>query len=215
MHYYWYVYRPPQDVASWVPGAYGFICLAMFGMGIYFIMGTSGIVRRITAIPKNLVPKLQLQHDIKGLSPKVAHAREQMKNSPVVVEVTMSHISDMLSTKKVLAAPPEVWLAVKMQNLVDQRAALDKAEAATKIQPDPVKDTLLDKIADGIRNMWLGAKRALSKGGFLPIKVNGEEYKLDINPGAKVCNDIKLVDRLLPAYPERFDKGALSKFYNK
>lgn len=199
-----YVVNAPQDLHWAVPYGYGLVCMAMAGMGIYFFQGTLRIVRRITAVPRDLVPKGALQAG-NGI-------QSSAQKSPVVIEITMSQASKNLQReKKLYAEPSDVWLAIRMQDWVNKLADLEKTAPPT-VRPDPVRDTHLDKAADGVTNMWKGAKRSLTKGGFVPIKIDGERYRLDVSAGAKVLGDGKQFDALIPCYPDRFDDGKLAKF---
>lgn len=180
--------------------------MAMVGMGIYFFQGTLRIVRRITAVPRNLLPKEALQAE-KG-------KQSSEKPSPVAIEITLSQISSLKRAKKLYAAPSDVWLAVRMQDLVKSQDAREKAAPPT-IKPDPTRDTYLDRAADAITNMCKGAKRSFTKGEFVPMKINGDRYKLDVSPGGKVLRNGKQVDALIPCYPERFHDGRMTKFLNQ
>lgn len=213
MHYYYYVYNPPKGWSLWLPWAFGLICLAMLGMATYFVAGTTRIVRRITAVPKNLLPKHHFQSGKGKQTPEQAHSLALLDRSPVAIEVTLSQLIPLLPAKKVIAAPSEVWLAIKMQDMIKDQTALERA-AGPVHEPDPSQDGFLDKLADSVQNVWIGAKRALTKGGFVPMKVKGDRYRLDVTKGAKVLGDGKVVDRLLPCFPDRFDDGLWSRFLN-
>lgn len=212
VHYYSYVLNPPQACDLWLQWVYGFICVGMLGLAWYFLYGTTRIVRRITAVPRQLVPQKHF-HTFKGQSPKQANEVALLKQSPVAIEITLSQISSLTSEKKIMAAPSEVWLAVKMQELTAEQEAKKEA-AGPMVEPDPARDTFLDRFADSVNTMFRGAKRALSKGDFLPIKVHGERYRLDIAPGAKVLDNGKSADALMPTFPDKFNDGAWSRFTN-
>lgn len=99
-----------------------------------------------------------------------------------------------------------------MQDLVTQQEVAKKAEQGVLRAPDPIRDTFLDKASDAINDAWKGARRSFAKGGFVPMKINGDRYRLDVSKGAQVMEGGKLVDVLLPCYPDRFDDGLWPKF---
>lgn len=185
----------------------------MLGMAAYFLLGTSRIVRRITAVPTHLLPKQHLQAGKGQQTPLQANAPVALRDSPVAIEITLSQLSHLLPAKKVVAAPSDVWLSIRMQDLLKDPEVITKAGRVVH-QPIPTQDGLMERLADSVQNLWFGAKRALVRGGFMHIKVKGDRYRLDITKGAKVLDDGKTVDHLLPCYPERFAADKTSKFLN-
>lgn len=212
MHYYWHIWNKPEGCHWLLPVGWAFICLAIAATGAYFVFGTRHIVRRITAVPKELLPKEYRSIGAPNQSPRVAHTAALLKDSPVAIEVTLSQLFSRASAKKIIAAPSEVWLAIRMQDLARKQDIAKTAERAVIRPPNPTRDTILDKASDTINNIWTGAKRSFVKGGFIPIKVSGDRYRLDVDKGAKVLDGGKTVDVLLPCYPGRFEDGLWQKF---
>lgn len=210
LNYWNRILHPPEGLAWWVPHGFAVICLCMAAMGSFFLLGTSFLLRRITAVPKNLLPPSYLQGGKGSKSPAELRSLELLKSSPVALEITMSSIIPFLPAKKIIAAPSEVWLPFKIQNaplirnFEQQINASGTSGVATKALAP------FEKLGSAFRNMTNGFKRGLTREGFAPIKIKGVRYKIDII-NCKVLDNGRVMDYLVGLRPEIFNDGWWTK----
>ncbi|KAF3769622.1 hypothetical protein M406DRAFT_221286, partial [Cryphonectria parasitica EP155] len=201
-HYWNSVVHPPEGLAWYVPHLFAVICLTMVSAGFWFLYSTAFIVRRITAIPKTAVPASYLRA---GPGNTMTPARQALlaalQESPVALECEMSMLVPFLPTKKVIAAPSEVWLPFRFQAMPLASAA--PAEAATPQGGGGVMSMItrpFKAFGRGVNGAFLGLRRGLLREGFAPIKVKGTRYKVDITSG-NLFDKGRAVDALLPYRP--------------
>ncbi|KAM7202331.1 hypothetical protein V8F20_004498 [Naviculisporaceae sp. PSN 640] len=214
---YWEVYlHPHEGLATWVPHAFGVICIFMTAMGLYFVMGTQHIVRSIEVVPRALLSKKQLT-----TLPKSAAAE-----TPILIQVSMQRPFPFLPQKKKLYTPEEIQLPFRMHgvlgNLVQgqipetpkqvtmvesvraERAAREARAREIQFRRDHI---LTSPFRDGAKvgkqvagSVWSSIKRPFFREGFAKILLGKREYKLDIS-GGWALDDGRALDRLFTVRP--------------
>ncbi|KAM0334193.1 hypothetical protein ACHAQA_001213 [Verticillium albo-atrum] len=173
----WYFTAPP-DAAWFVPNVYTVTCVALAGMGSFFVFGAANIVRSVRAVPtaslKTLAP---------GVNPRL---------TPVMLEVAVKPWAPFLRKPKVLlVAPEEVTLRRRLfeprVTEAQLRSLRDKEKAAARAKWEADKQRLLTMpFRDAWRAAkaaWEGVKRALTGGGFVKMTVGDRKCKLDVATG--------------------------------
>ncbi|KAM0278094.1 hypothetical protein ACHAQH_005386 [Verticillium albo-atrum] len=176
----WYLTAPP-DAAWFVPNVYTVTCVALAGMGSFFVFGAANIVRSVRAVPTaTLVAKAALPP---GINPRL---------TPVMLEVAVKPWAPFLRKPRVLlVAPGEVTLRRRLfeprVTEAQLRSVRDREKAAAKAKWEADKQRLLtmpfrDAWA-GAKMAWEGVKRALTGGGFVKMTVGDRKCKLDVATG--------------------------------
>ncbi|KAM7223743.1 hypothetical protein V8F06_000759 [Rhypophila decipiens] len=212
---YWEVYLHPREgLATWVPHAFGLICIFMTAMGGYFVLGTQHIIRHIEAVPTHML--------VKRLSP-AAQAK-----SPIYIEVAMQRPFPFLPMKKRLYAPEEIQLPFRMFGVLGNLSVLGK-----QAPPSPKNNTMVEVVRaerearearareiqyrrdhimtapfrDGAKvgkqvagGVWASVKRPFFREGFAKILLGKTEYKIDVS-GGWALEDGKALDRLFTIRP--------------
>ncbi|KAK3333968.1 hypothetical protein B0T19DRAFT_142542 [Cercophora scortea] len=203
VYQYWSIYlHPPEGLSSWVPHAFGVICLFMGSMGAYFVLGTRRIIHRIEAVPATL----------SKIPPKGA-------NHPLYIEVTSSRVIPFLPAKRTTYLPEDVVMPFRMHGVLStargkptsQLAALkaqvaERAEKQARIKARQ-EELMNHRMTVPFRDMgkamgtiYGGITRAFNREGFAKIKLKGQEYKLDVS-GGWALDDGRAMDRLLLLRP--------------
>jgi len=218
LYHYWTMYlHPPPDLASWVPMAFGVICVCMTGMGTYFLLGTRRIVRSIEAVPATMLRASK--QAVKG------NAAAASAPSPVYVEVKTQRMFPFLPARKILVRPDEIQMPIRMFGYLPSSAHLKQsskpvgtaAEVRAKIAERKAKERYRQYQLDHIMTapfrdaksvfsrVFEGTRRAFSREGFTQVKIKDDLYKLDVT-GGWALDDGKAMDRLLAVRPNELRK---------
>jgi hypothetical protein len=170
----------------------------MAGMGSYFILGASRIVKTIRAMPAAIsktaaatanrsvgtskaMPAIPLEISVKRLIPG---------RGPKVVTV----LSQELTLKTKLFKP------VVYTSEVDMRKIEELAAKQRKLDWEYDKEHLLTSpfrhASKGAQGVFKSIRRALTREGFVKLKVKGTYYKVDIT-GGWALEDGKTIDRIV------------------
>lgn len=210
---YWslYVY-PPPNLTWWVPHAFAVVCLVMAGMGTYFMMGPSQIIKTIRAVPATRA--LVSGGGKKGVAAVATKAGAA--STPIYLEISTRRFPPFLPLKRTLAEPANVVMPGRMAALL-QHLEMVKAAAAAPTTRERVaqkraeeerrrSDYLYDRshiltapfrhAGRAIAGAYREAARALIREGFAKVTVNGKEYKLDATGGWALENG-RVLDRLV------------------
>ncbi|PSS00970.1 hypothetical protein BD289DRAFT_285281 [Coniella lustricola] len=201
-HYWNSVANPPEGLPWYVPHMFALICLTMVSTGFWFIWSTAFIVRKITAMPKSALPASYLRATPKMTEERIA-ALQAMKESPVGIVCELSSMVPFLPCKRVVAAPSEIWLPFRFQ---DMPIVLHPAPVMPPASTSGIGNILLwpfRSFGRGVHGAFGGLRRGLLRDGFAPLKIKGTRYKVDVM-GGKVFDNGKAVDALFPFRPEQF-----------
>ncbi|KAK3380177.1 hypothetical protein B0T24DRAFT_185138 [Lasiosphaeria ovina] len=124
VYQYWTIYlHPPDDLAWWVPHAFGVVCMFMASMGGYFALGTARVVKQIDVVP--FAPFLAsttatASKSKRLLQPSAAllRAAKQKAAPPVLIEVATRRPFPFLPAKRRLFLPDEVQLPFRMNGML-------------------------------------------------------------------------------------------------
>ncbi|KAK3692566.1 hypothetical protein B0T22DRAFT_17532 [Podospora appendiculata] len=211
VYQYWSVYlHPPEGLYSWVPHAFGIICLFMGSMGAYFVLGTRRIVRTIEAVPAALA-----RTHPKGYLPGSRHPP-----IPLYIEVASSRVLPFLPPRRQLYLPEDVLMPFRMQGVLSgqtnagqlaQSAGL-KAQIAQRAEKQARIKARQEELANhrmtvpfrdmgkALKVIYQGVTRAFNRDGFAKMKLKGQEYKIDVSSGWAL-DDGRAMDRLLLLRP--------------
>ncbi len=116
--------------------------------------------------------------------------------SPLVLEVEVSSAIPLLGPRRLYAGPEEVVLpfptavfalparpADKRELLTRRRAARDKRAADRQYDMDHLLTSPFRHGGSALAVAWRGIRRAISREGFAPMRVQGKKYKLDVTGG--------------------------------
>ncbi|CRK21809.1 hypothetical protein BN1708_013232, partial [Verticillium longisporum] len=175
----WYL-TAPADAAWFVPNVYTLTCVALAGMGSFFVLGAANIVRAVRAVPTATLAGGALPP---GVNPRL---------TPVLLEVAVKPWAPFLRRPKVLLVAPEA--VTLRRRLFEPRVteaqlrsmrAREKAAARAKWEADkqrlltmPFRDAWR-----GAKMAWEGVRRALTGGGFVKMTVGDRKCKLDVATG--------------------------------
>ncbi|KAK3943035.1 hypothetical protein QBC46DRAFT_378768 [Diplogelasinospora grovesii] len=211
VYQYWTVYLYPPEGLHWlVPQAFGLICMFMAGMGAYFVLGTTRIVRTLRAVPAST------------LTSKAAKAGAA--TTPIMIEVATRRLIPFLPYKKALLHPEEVQLPFRMQGVLSngqpggaagagkrlsakaeieaKKAEREAKEKARQYQLDHIMTAPFRDAKRSFSLAWQGIRRSFYRDGFAKIKLGkkGQEFKLDVS-GGWALDDGRAMDRLLAVRP--------------
>ncbi|KAK0623027.1 hypothetical protein B0T14DRAFT_515085 [Immersiella caudata] len=213
---YWAVYlHPPEDLAWWVPHAYGAILVFMSCVGIYFGMGITRIVRSIDAVSVS-----SLLAANKGQLPKALVRDAGVgtgTTSPIYIEVETQRVIPFLPRRKFLVWPDQVELPFRMadavaaqsagaasnapmtlkQQVEAQRAERDRKAEERKYNMEHLMTSPFRDAKKGFKVMWEGMARAFHREGFAKVDIGGTFYKLDVTDGWAMDQG-RAMDRVLP-----------------
>lgn len=222
VYQYWSIYlHPPEGLAWWVPHAFGVVCLFMSGMGGWFLLGTSRIVRSIDAVSvASAMAKGKGKGKGKGSLPRGLTASPQT-TSPIYLEIQTQRMMPLMPRKRINLWPQQVQIPFRVADAVAAREAgamlgqpqslkaRVKAERAAKEARERERQHTLNNIMtapfrDAKKAMGImasGIARAFNREGFAKIKVNGSNYKFDVSGGWAMDNG-RALDRVLAANGE-------------
>ncbi|KAK5664114.1 hypothetical protein OQA88_329 [Cercophora sp. LCS_1] len=199
---YWAMYiSPPPDLTWWVPHAMGFGAFIMAGMGCWFALGVTRIVRSIEAV----ATPSTLPRTLKPIVPQ----------SPIYVEIQTQRMIPFTPRKKMQLWPEQIGLSWRMSDAVGAGVGVmgqrpltqkEKVENARREREEKEKRREYDRthlmtvpFRDGKRavsTMWGGLRRAFHREGFMDIKLDGQKYKIDVLGGWALENG-RAIDRVL------------------
>lgn len=175
----------PASISWWVGYAYAIVVIMMGAMGAYFFMGATRVVSRIAAIPATK----QLWYDPRAKS----GATEAARKSKLVVEFRIRRVLWFLPDKRIYVAPNEVMLhkrmsapVVKMKGgvLVEaERMMRAQRKAWAEYDKNHLMTTPFRMMWRALREMWKGARRAMTQEGFAKIEIAGKRHKIDVTGG--------------------------------
>lgn len=203
-YHYWYgVVHPPPGLAWYVPPMFAVICLFVVCAGFWFLYSTAYIVRKITVIPKMSVPASYLRVG-KTLNASEQASMRALQESPIALDCQVSKMVPFLPAKRVIAAPSEVWRPLRFQDTPLAAGAAQKPPRPPKaggvtgmiVKPFQV-------FGKGLSGAFQGLRRGLIQDGFVPIKIKGVRYKVDVL-GGKLYDQGRAADKLIPLRPEKF-----------
>lgn len=210
------VARPPEGLHWLLPHAYAVICLFMAACGMWFMYSSAFIIRRVTALPKSLLPAAYLK-DLQALQAgagagagagvkgrRMSKQQEQtlraMQGSPVVLECELSKSIPLLAAKKIYVAPSQVELPFRFSKL--RMAGPNDTNASLNPPVDAVGNIAqpFERLGKRSAAAWRELRRGLTREGWSPIKIQGMRYKIDSTRG-KVLNMGHTIDQLVRYRP--------------
>jgi len=217
VYQYWSIYlNPPEGLSWWVPHAFGVVCLFMSGMGGWFLLGTSRIVRSIDAVS---VASAMAKCKDKGNGSLPRDLTMSLQTtSPIYLEIQTQRMMPLMPRKHINLWPEQLQIPFRVADAVTAREAgaitgqpqslkaRVKAERAAKEARERERQHTLNNIMTApfrdakkaTRIMASGIARAFNREGFAKIKVNGSNYKFDISGGWAMDNG-RALDRVLAA----------------
>jgi hypothetical protein len=218
---YWSIFlQPPEGLAWWVPHAYGIILITVVAMGGFFLVGATGIIRTITAVPRKAIAALPAQARGGGSarSPGIAagiQAAPLAKAAPVQIELSIQRLVPFLAYKRVIADPADFTLPFRMTTFFGSHSGTQPVATGRKLLEEQQaqrdqrrKDYLYDKdhfltqpFRHGgreLRTVWSGIRRASTREGWAYVNLKGarRQYKLDVSGGWALDHG-RALDRLV------------------
>ncbi|EEY22645.1 conserved hypothetical protein [Verticillium alfalfae VaMs.102] len=157
----WYL-TAPADAAWFVPNVYTMTCVALAGMGSFFVFGAANIVRAVRAVPTATLVGRALPP---GVNPRL---------TPVMLEVAVKP-----STLRRRLFEPRVTRGKLRSIGTGKRPPQGKVGAdKQRLLTMPFRDAWR-----GAKMAWEGVRRALTGGGFVKMTVGDRKCKLDVATG--------------------------------
>jgi hypothetical protein len=175
--------HPPEGLQFWVVPAYGVICAFMGGLGMYFALGTTGIVKSIRVIPGRAaaasaaatrggarsLPPLNLEFKIK-------------RPLPFGGTKTIVSPAEKVTSKKNVYSPG-VYESAAQQRARELQEKRFRQERFEYEKENHIMTMPFRQAARGIGAAWKAFKRAFTQDGWSKVKVNGKTYKVDLTGG--------------------------------
>lgn len=219
IHYWSFVANPPEGLAWWIPPGFALICIVMGLFGVWFLYSSAFIVRRITAVPTDLLTEAQLrvaaakakdrarpQNKARAKAPGKTSAADtvdqlqlRLQTRPIMLECEVSSLIPLLQPNKVVAAPNQVLLPFKF-------ADLPMAKEAGNAMPPPPRGVIgsiarpFQALVRGVGDAFHGLRRGLLRNGFAPVRVKGMRYKIDVT-GGKLFEKGRVLDHVVTYGP--------------
>jgi hypothetical protein len=194
-HFWTQYLAPPEGLASWIPIAFVGISFGMAGLGGWLVLGCSGLIKTITAIPKKM--------EAVGKNPELLIEIELRKMFPV----------PFFPARKILVKPEELALRAPVVPPVDRtlhpeelRQMRMKEEIARREQLEYEKSHIMTApfrhASRAFFALFRAVGRSWSREGFLKLQVRGREtYKLDVS-GGWALDGGRALDRLATLKPK-------------
>lgn len=201
---FWSSYlNPPPGLSTWVPIAFGAICVGMSAMGAWLMLGPSRIVRTITAIPKvptvttaagknttaSGTPELQIEIELRKMFPVPFFPARKLYIQPE--QLVMD--SQLVRPVDRRLSPAEVH-AMRMQEEAERQKQLEYERSHILSAPFRHMSRAFYSLFKAIGRTW-------TREGFVKVGANGKMYKLDIT-GGWALDGGKALDRLATLKPK-------------
>ena len=196
------LYAPP-DLASWVPIAFGVVCIGMSAMGTWLMLSPSHLIRSITAVPKSVTkvaaggkpiprtgqPDLELQIELRRMIPLPFLKPRKLYIKPEDIVIRSS-----LVRPPARKLTPEETYKLMLHEKEEKKKALEYEQ--THIMSAPFRH-----MSKFLFNLFKAIARAWTREGFAKLRANGQTYKLDVT-GGWALDGGKALDRLVTLKPE-------------
>ncbi|KAK0709146.1 hypothetical protein B0T26DRAFT_813965 [Lasiosphaeria miniovina] len=227
VYQYWTIYlHPPDDLAWWVPHAFGVVCMFMASMGGYFALGTARVVKQIDVVPfapflASTTATASKSKRLLQVSAALLRAAKQKAVPPVLIEVATRRPFPFLPAKRRLFLPDEVQLPFRMNGVLSstpppppasfpgtgaggktattaqaQRAERERRARARQYELDHIMTAPFRDASKGFHRVSEQMSRVFTGGGFARIDLRGARHKLDVTGGWALDNG-RAMDRLL------------------
>ncbi|KAE8451990.1 hypothetical protein EG329_002155 [Mollisiaceae sp. DMI_Dod_QoI] len=175
-----YLYAPP-GLAAWVPPAYMVVSIIMSGVGTYIALGSTRLVRTITAVPKKADPasggggrggrELQIEIILRKMLPIPFFPARKLYVKP----------EDIILPSQLTPPPP------KHLSMDELRRMRIEEEARRKQELEYERSHLLTSpfrhMSRGFFSLFKSIGRTWTRDGFLKVEIKDGMYKLDIKGG--------------------------------
>lgn len=188
--------NPPEGLNWWVGKSYSIIAIAMACMGTYWLLKSKNIIKTIRALPtaiqpltagsagpRTAIPPLTLEVTVKRMLPLPF-----MKPRVMV----LPHTDASMVAR--IVAPAEYLTPI--DRIEKKRAEEREREEKRKYELSHLWSAPFRHLARGTMTAWSGLKQSLTGSGFATVKINGEEFRLDIS-NAWMLDEGKALERLV------------------
>ncbi|ROT40382.1 hypothetical protein SODALDRAFT_95282 [Sodiomyces alkalinus F11] len=169
----------------WVSSVYTAVCIAMAGVGSFFVFGSANIIKSIRAVPTASLGS-------KALASAAGTVAHNPRLTPIHLEVAVKPILPFFRKPSIVTVPPaDVVLSGRLfkPHLTEAqaRAARAREKAEAKARWEQEKQRLLTlpfrDAGRGAKAVWRGIRRGIVGGGFLKVMVGSRKCKLDVEGG--------------------------------
>ncbi|RYO81849.1 hypothetical protein DL764_009701 [Monosporascus ibericus] len=199
------VYNVPEGTSFWVSYVFGAVGFMMAALGTRFAMMPASIVRSITLLPASTAATTaQSAKAGAGAAAKVASAAR-----PVLLEVKARRTSPFpfVPLKRMQVEPQQVVMKTRLftpsktepspyEKIAMKREEERRRKEAQQYEKDHLMTAPFRHGAWAAGTIFAGIRQGLTGEGFVPIEVNGAQYKLDVT-GAYALEDGRALDRIV------------------
>jgi hypothetical protein len=193
----------PPDLATWVPIAFGAVCVGMSAMGTWLMLSPARVIRTITALPKTTSsiaatgkarPKsaqqeLELEIELRKMLPLPFLRSRKIRVRPEDLVIR----SPLIKPPDKRLTPAEVH-AMRLQEEAEMKKALEYEQ--THILSAPFRH-----MSRALFSVFKATARAWTREGFAKLSANGQTYKLDVS-GGWALDGGRALDRLARLKPD-------------
>lgn len=176
--------------------------MLLAAMGFWLINKTPGIISQIRVIPTTAtravpIPAATAQPVAASPSLKMEVTVQRMfpALSPKVLTVPLENVS----LKSRLSLPQEYVPQLRRQEIKAEER--QKAKEQQKFDMQHLLTLPFRKIGRGVKGMFTGVRSAWTDMGFGTIRVDGKEYKVNVERGF-AHNGFQTLERLVPVKPK-------------
>ncbi|KAI9755374.1 MAG: hypothetical protein M4579_004303 [Chaenotheca gracillima] len=193
-NFYQHYLFPPPGLATWVPIAFGVVCIFMTGFGTWLLLGPSRIIRSISAIP---------------LRSPSAHSLTTPRGAPLNLEIELFPVLPGISPRRRIIIPPSSFnLSSRLyQPYADPEAALRyitpreaalAREAEIKYDREHIMTVPFRHLSQALFKVFVSLRRVWTREGFTRVFVQGRKgvWKLDAG-GGWAMDEGRALDRLV------------------
>lgn len=181
-NFYMHYLYPPEGLATWVPVAFGGVCLFMVCVGTYLILAPTRLVRTMTAVP------------VTTTSPRSLLIR---------VEVRRMLALPFLKPRVIDAKPADVSLSTALYeqptvNTVRPTEKLRLEQEKRQYERRRIFSAPFRHLFALIRRLTRTSVRVWTRGGFVKLHINGKKgrFKLD-RDGGWALDEGRGIERLI------------------
>lgn len=183
---------PPDDVHYLIPYGFGIAGMLWAGLGTWLVLGASGIIRKITAIPNKTTDgskprSLELEVEFRKMFPMPFFPARKLYISPaefIMYKPLNPHLN------------PSQMAAIKRheEGLAREEAERLEYEEAHKATAPFRKANAA--VSNAFSGLWYDTKRAWSREGFDKVRIKGRKYNMDVTSG-QALDDGRALDKVV------------------
>jgi hypothetical protein len=202
-HIWFSAINAPPDLATWIPIAFGLVCVGMAAMGTWLMLGPARVIRTITALPRATSSKAAT-----GKAPP----KSAQQDLELEIELRKMLPLPLLRSRKIRVRPEDLVIRSPLIKPSDKRLTAAELHAMRLQEEEEMKKALeyeqthilsapFRHMSRALFSVFKATARAWTREGFAKLSANGQTYKLDVS-GGWALDGGRALDRLARLKPD-------------